>query len=141
MHGINGGYTNYFNRKYKRVGHLFQGRYRAILVEKDRYLLPLSRYVHLNPVRAGLVRRPEGYPWSSYREYVGRQKKEDWVEYGWILSQSGEKSKRAEWSYKAYVEEGLTEEAVNPFKDVYAQVVLGERSLSRGSREVSEGRA
>lgn len=125
MHGINGGYTNYFNRKYKRVGHLFQGRYRAILVEKDRYLLPLSRYVHLNPVRAGLVKKPEGYPWSSYKGYVGKEKEEDWMEYGWVLSQFAEQRKRATWKYKAYVEESLREGTENPLKDIYAQVVLG----------------
>jgi hypothetical protein len=60
MHGLNGGYTGYFNRKYGRVGHLFQGRYRGILVEKDRYLIPLSRYVHLNPVRWRVVESPMG---------------------------------------------------------------------------------
>jgi len=125
MHGVNGGYTNYFNRKYKRVGHLFQGRYRAILVEKDRYLFPLSRYVHLNPVRAGLVKKPEGYPWSSYKGYVGKEKEEDWMEYGWVLSQFAEQRKRAEWKYKTYVEEGLREGAENPFKDVYGQIILG----------------
>ena len=125
MHGVNGGYTNYFNRKYKRVGHLFQGRYRAILVEKDRYLFPLSRYVHLNPVRAGLVKKPGGYLWSSYKGYVGKEKEEDWMEYGWVLSQFAEQRKRAEWKYKTYVEEGLREGAENPFKDVYGQIILG----------------
>ena len=125
MHGVNGGYTNYFNRKYKRVGHLFQGRYRAILVEKDRYLFPLSRYVHLNPVRVGLVKKPEGYLWSSYKGYVGKEKEEDWMEYGWVLSQFAEQRKRAEWKYKTYVEEGLREWAENPFKDVYGQIILG----------------
>ena len=125
MHGVNGGYTNYFNRKYKRVGHLFQGRYRAILVEKDRYLFPLSRYVHLNPVRAGLVKKPGGYLWSSYKGYVGKEKEEDWMEYGWVLSQFAEQRKRAGWKYKTYVEEGLREGAENPFKDVYGQIILG----------------
>lgn len=125
MHGINGGYTNYFNRKYKRVGHLFQGRYRAILVEKDRYLFPLSRYIHLNPVRAGLAKKPKGYPWSSYKGYIGKEKEEDWMEYTWVLSQFSEQRKRAEWKYKIYVEEGLREEAEDPLKDVYGQVVLG----------------
>ena len=59
MHGLNGGYTGYFNRKHNRVGHLFQGRYKAILVERESYLVELSRYVHLNPVRAGMVDTPE----------------------------------------------------------------------------------
>jgi REP element-mobilizing transposase RayT len=71
MHGINGSYTGYFNRKYGRVGHLFQGRYKGILVEKDSYLIPLNGYVHLNPVRARIVRRPEQHLWSSYGGSMG----------------------------------------------------------------------
>jgi len=74
MHGINSNYTGYFNRKYGRSGHLFQGRYKGIFVERDSYLLSLSRYVHLNSVRSGLVERPEDYRWSSYRGYIGREK-------------------------------------------------------------------
>jgi REP element-mobilizing transposase RayT len=66
MHGINGGYTGYFNRRYNRSGHLFQGRYKGILAEKDAYLVQLSRYVHLNPVRARMVEKPEQYRWSSH---------------------------------------------------------------------------
>jgi len=124
LHGINGGYTNYFNRKHNRVGHLLQGRYRAIVVEKDRYLLSLSRYVHLNPVRAGLVSRPEEYPWSSYKGYIGKEK-EEWVEYSWVLSQFGGHRRRAGQKYRVYVEEGLRGGRENPFKDIYAQVVLG----------------
>lgn len=63
MRHINGAYTNYFNTKRQRAGHLFQGRYKAILVEKDAYSLELSRYIHLNPVRAGMVQLPEDYRW------------------------------------------------------------------------------
>lgn len=70
MRDINGFYTREFNNKYELVGHLFQGRYRSILVERDNYLLEVSRYIHLNPVRAKIVARPEDYPWSSYRGYV-----------------------------------------------------------------------
>src|SRR4030065_2926531 len=81
MHGINGGYTGYFNRKYNRSGHLFQGRYKGILVEKDAYLVQLSRYVHLNPVRAKIVERPEQYRWSSYPGYIGTSGDCPWVEY------------------------------------------------------------
>ena len=72
MHGINSRYTGYFNRKYSRAGHLFQGRYKALLVEKNSYLVELSRYIHLNPVRAKVIEKPERYRWSSYRGYVGR---------------------------------------------------------------------
>jgi putative transposase len=65
MHDVNSGYTTYFNVKRKRAGHLFQGRYKSLLVDKDSYLLELSRYVHLNPCRAGITERPEDYPLSS----------------------------------------------------------------------------
>jgi hypothetical protein len=72
LHGVNGRYTGYFNRKYRRSGHLFQGRYKGILVDKDTYLVQLSRYVHLNPVRAKIVEMPEQYRWSSYPGYIGK---------------------------------------------------------------------
>lgn len=124
MHGINGGYTGYFNRKYQRVGHLFQGRYRAILVDKDQYLLPLSRYIHLNPVRAGIVDRPEGYSYSSYRAYIGRIGREDWVEYDWVLSQFGRNRKRAEVNYREYVCEAI-QGVDNPLRNLFGQTVLG----------------
>jgi len=70
MRHINGAYTTYYNTKRKRFGHLLQGRYKAILVDKDAYAQELSRYVHLNPVWAGMAKRPEEYGWSSYRFYI-----------------------------------------------------------------------
>ena len=73
MQILNARYTRYFNRRYQRVGHLYQGRFHAKLVARDEYLLEVTRYVHLNPVRAGLVKRPEEYPWSSYRLYTSIQ--------------------------------------------------------------------
>ncbi len=71
MRHINGAYTTYFNVKRKHSGHLFQGRYKAILVEADAYAVELSRYIHLNPVRVGIVAAPEEYDWSSYRQLAG----------------------------------------------------------------------
>ena len=71
MHYIDASYAAYFNARHNKKGHLFQGRFKASLVEKDYYLLELSRYIHLNPVRAGLVSLPEDYIWSSYRAYIG----------------------------------------------------------------------
>ena len=70
MHLLNSAYTTYFNLKRRRSGHLFQGRYKALLVDKDHYLLELSRYVRLNPVRAGITEKPEDYPYSSFRCYL-----------------------------------------------------------------------
>lgn len=63
-----------FNKKYKYIGHLFQDRYRAELIENDRYMLEVSRYVHLNPVKANMVEKPEEYKWSSYSMYIGKTK-------------------------------------------------------------------
>ena len=74
-HTVNSAYTTYFNLKRKRTGHLFQGRYKSILVEADTYLLELSRYIHLNPVHAGLVEKPEDYIFSSYRPYIFRKRR------------------------------------------------------------------
>ncbi len=71
MQVLNARYTRYFNRRHQCIGHLYQGRFFSRLVDRDEYLLEVSRYVHLNPVRAGMVRRPEEYSWSSYRAYVG----------------------------------------------------------------------
>ena len=71
MHSLAFRYAQHFNRKYKRRGYLYQGRYKAVLVQSGTYLLRLVRYVHLNPVRARIVQRPEGYRWSSHRAYIG----------------------------------------------------------------------
>ena len=74
LQGINQRFTMYFNRRYGTVGHLFQGRYKAILCDRDAYLLSLVKYLHYNPVRGGVVRGPEAYRWSSHREYIGVNK-------------------------------------------------------------------
>jgi len=71
MQHINGAYTNFFNVRRKRSGHLFQGRYKALLVDIDEYAQELSRYIHLNPVKTGMVEKPEQYRWSSYQDYIG----------------------------------------------------------------------
>ena len=89
MRHINGAYTNYFNTKRRRAGHLFQGRYKAILVDRDAYALELSRYIHLNPIRAGMSQRPEEYVWSSYRNYAGQQVAPGWLRREGILRITG----------------------------------------------------
>ena len=70
MHHIKTAYTAYFNTKHERSGHLFQGRYKAIVIDADEYAREVSRYIHLNPVRAGLIEKPEEYRWSSYQYYI-----------------------------------------------------------------------
>jgi REP element-mobilizing transposase RayT len=123
LHHINAGYTNYYNRRHNRVGHLFQGRYKAILVDKDAYILELSRYIHLNPVRSGIVRKPEEYIWSSYKFYIDKVKVASYLNKEMILSYSG---KDAEDKYRKFVEEGLKKKIKNPFKKVVSSTILGE---------------
>jgi len=99
MRQLNGIYTQYFNRQYNRVGHVFQGRYKAILVEKDAYLLELSRYVVLNPVRARMVNQIEDWPWSSYHAMQGKVEQYPWLEINWILGQFSDDRLKAIESY------------------------------------------
>ncbi len=129
MRHINGAYTTYFNVKRKRHGHLFQGRYKAILVDADPYATELSRYIHLNPVRAGAVARPDDYEWSSYRQYVGPAKTATWLKTSFILGYfSGEDAGEA---YRAFVNDGLLEEGESPLKQVVASTVLGSPEFVR----------
>ena len=89
MRHINGVYTQAFNRRHDKVGHLFQGRFKAILVDRDAYLLEVCRYVELNPVRAGTTRKPHTWPWSSYRAHVGLEPAPEWLDvdglHGYVL--------------------------------------------------------
>jgi len=88
-------YASYYNRKHRRNGHLFQGRLKALLIDADGYLLPLSRYVHLNPVRAKIVAKPVEYPWSSYAAFMGRRRVPDFLETCRVLSYFGRKRREA----------------------------------------------
>jgi putative transposase len=126
MHGINGAYTSWYNRKYNRIGHLFSGRYRAILVDKDSYLVELSRYVHLNPVRAGMSERPEHYAWSSFSGYIRKEKELAWMEYAGILSQFGTQQDRSRKKYREYVKQGIDKEGSSIFKELVGQAILGQ---------------
>ena len=139
MHGLNGGYTGYFNRKYRRSGHLFQGRYKGIMIDKDSYLTVLSRYVHLNPVRARVVERPEQYRWSSYSGFIGRGKEYEWVEYSWILSQFGSRRLRAKRKYREYTEEAFNKKIESPLKGLHNQVILGGEEFVKRIRGMLTG--
>lgn len=123
MKQLNGIYTQYFNHKYNRVGHLVQGRYKAILVEKESYLLVLSRYIVLNPVRAGIINEPREWPWSSYCAMSEEVKKPDFLNTNWILSQFSSDKKKAAEKYKQYILADLKIEF--PYDDVVGQILLG----------------
>ncbi|MBF0458283.1 MAG: transposase [Nitrospirae bacterium] len=124
MHGLNGRYTGYYNRRHSRVGHLFQGRYKGIIVDKDEYLVSLSRYIHLNPVRAGIVDKPEDYKWSSYLGFILTAKEEPWLEYSWVLSKFGFIGKSAKADYQKFVNQGMDKED-EKLNDLYRTTILG----------------
>jgi putative transposase len=124
MHHINSSYTTYTNVKRKRCGHLFQGRFKSIVVDKDSYLLELSRYLHLNPVRAMIVEKPEDYPYSSYAAYISTQG-EALVNRSAILEMFNTKESEAIKRYRAFVENAMGEEAESPMKKVYGGMILG----------------
>ncbi len=131
MHQINASYTTYFNCKRSRSGHLFQGRYKAILVDKDEYIIELSRYIHMNPVRAKMIENPWDYKWSSCSIYVGAREVPAWLETGAVLGSFGKDPFRA---YKAFV---VKENDFEPYRYVHASSILGsEGFLSRIQKHI-----
>ena len=107
MRQLNGVFTQATNRRHTRTGHLFQGRFKGILVDKESYLLELIRYVVLNPVRARMVENPDDWPWSSYRAMVGEVAKPKWLATDGLLAQFGSRRSEASRRYRKFVSEGL----------------------------------
>lgn len=135
MRHLNGAYTTYFNVKWQRAGHLFQGRYKAILVEADPYATELSRYIHLNPVRAGIVDRPENHPWSSYRSYIGQAEPPAWLRTELILGYFGNKPEEVRHNYRKYVEEIFGCEYKSPLQKSVASCILGSQEFVKKTSE------
>ncbi len=128
MHTLNSAYTIYFNIKRGRSGHLFQGRYKAFVVDKDHYLLELSRYIHLNPVRAGIVESPEDYPYSSLRSYLF-PKEETLVFRNLIWDMISRERRKAPQRYREFVISALLGKRRNPFEKVYGGAILGGKAF------------
>lgn len=119
--------TNYvqsFNRAAGRKGHLFHGRFKSQLVEKESYLLELARYIVLNPVRAKMVERPEDYRWSSYRATAGLEAAPPWLTTSWLLAQFAPSGAEAPLAYRRFVDEGIGLER-SPWEDLKHQIYLG----------------
>jgi putative transposase len=138
MHWLMVSYTVYFNWRHKRSGHLFQGRYKSFVVEGGEYLLGLSRYLHLNPVRGKALgagtpaerrSRLRTYRWSSYRGYAGLEKPLDFVEEELVLGELQAPKAKERLHYRRFVEEGLVREIENPFEAVQWQAILGSESF------------
>lgn len=124
MRQLNGVYTQMFNRRHRRVGHVFQGRYKAILVEKDSYLLELSRYVVLNPVRALMVNDVADWPWSSYRATVDQAPSLKGLQVAWLLRQFGSDREQAIIQYRNFVRAGVGLPPV--WEELKNQIFLGD---------------
>lgn len=127
MRVLNGTYTQYFNRAHGRTGHLFQGRFHSILVDRNPYLLEVIRYVVLNPVRAGLATSPHEWPWSSFRATAGLETAPDWLDTDFTLDAVAERKGTREQKqafFAAYVESGIRGSR-SPMDDLRQQIYLG----------------
>jgi REP element-mobilizing transposase RayT len=124
MKWMNGKYAQWFNRRHGRSGHLFQGRFKGFLVEKESHLMALIRYVALNPVRARMVERPEQYRWSSYRATAGLEEVPPWLTVTWALTPFGLDLITRQQGYREYIDEGagITR---SPLDDAIGQLFLG----------------
>ncbi len=124
MRQLNGVYTQASNRRHQRVGHLFQGRFKAILVDSDAYLLELTRYVVLNPVRANMVKNPQDWIWSSYRASTGLESAPPWLQVDALLVQFATRRSLAQQRYAQFVAEGI--DVISPWSKIKGQVFLGD---------------
>jgi hypothetical protein len=138
MRQLNVSYTGYYNRRHQRVGHLYQGRFKAIVVEADSYLLELSRYIHLNPIRVGRYRSMNveqqfrvlrRYRWSSLRGYLRTKEKESFMTYHHVLDYVGGENARGRRAYASFVEEGIRKGVNRPWEKLVGGVLLGEEGF------------
>ncbi len=136
MRHLNGVYTQATNRRHSRSGHLFQGRFKGIIVDKDSYLLELTRYVVLNPIRAGMVRQPGKWPWSSYCAMTGKTPTPSWLATDGILAQFAKRRTTAQKRYSEFVAEGIKKESI--WSELQQQIYLGdEKFIKRVQRKAN----
>lgn len=126
MQWLNVSYATYFNYKRDRCGHLFQGRFKSILVDADDYLKHLSRYIHLNPKRAKVVTDAADYEWTSYPAFIGKISEPEWLCVGWLLEQFGNKRQIAQLRYQKFVEEANSKTMQNPSNKIVSGMILGD---------------
>jgi REP-associated tyrosine transposase len=136
MRQLNGVYTQQYNRRHQKTGHLLEGRFKAILVQKDNYLLELCRYVVLNPVRARAAENPETWRWSSYQATAGLRSVPGHLTTDWILSLFSLKRTVAQKKYRKFVREGLNKGT--PWGKVQGQILLGDEGSFEKFRDLLE---
>lgn len=135
MQGINQRYTAYFNRRYNTVGHLFQGRYKAILCDRDEYLPSLVKYIHFNPARAKKVKTLEAYPWSSHHSYIKETNKTDIVDTGQVLKMFSEDMTKARRLYRAYMGDEVTVKKEDIYSTIDQRILGSELFADRVKEE------
>jgi putative transposase len=129
MHFLNGVYTQKFNYVNKSCGHVFQGRYKALLVEKENYLLEVTRYIHTNPVRAGIVDLPEDHQWSSHRLYIGSISPPPWFHTDEVLSFFGKDERTSKEAFAGFVQQGVPEVIQKLYNRKRLPAVIGSESF------------
>jgi len=133
MRQLNGVFTQGSNRRHKRSGHLFQGRYKAIVVERESYFLELARYIVLNPVRAAMVKHPRQWVWSSYPAMIGKFAAPVWLTTDDLLAEFGKRRAGARPKYEEFITEGMGAETI--WKDLKGQIYLGNDDFVEQMRE------
>ncbi len=131
-------YASSVNRRYNRVGHLFQGRFKSVVIEAEKHLAALTRYIHQNPVRAGLVAHAWEYRWSSYRAYIGLEKGPEWLEKEATLERFGRREEEQRQAYREFVEEAGAEDPLRELS--YGSILGSEEFVDRMREKVSKRR-
>jgi putative transposase len=140
MQFLNGCYSGYFNKRHGRVGHLFQGRFKALLIEKRGHYTEISRYIHLNPVRSGLVMKPEDWKWSSYAGYFNADRMLEWVTYSSVLEEFGSSQIGPRAHYRNFVSEGLELGCDAPGGNMVADLIVGSEEFVAAVRKMVNDR-
>jgi REP element-mobilizing transposase RayT len=136
MRQLNSAYSQYYNRRHGLAGHVLQGRYKAILVQKESYLLELARYIVLNPVRAGIVDQLDNWEWSSHPFMMGKHPSPHWMSTSWLLALFGSDQFSAKQAYLAFVLGGMNKES--PLKNVCFQSILGSDAFIAQHRDSAQ---
>ena len=129
MQFLNGSYTGYFNHRHRRSGHLLEGRFKGHLIEEEGYFLEVSRYIHLNPVRAKLVASPEAYPWSSCPGYRRADRTLDWVTYDQVLGEFGKSVSPSRRAYMRFLQAGMADRAPSPLSNASGGLLVGSKKF------------
>ena len=131
MHRVKSGYANYFNRRHNRKNKLFKDRYSCFVIEKKNYLVELSCYLHILPRKDGVAKSPFHYKWSSLPGYINKEKREDWVDYGSILSIFDEADHKTSSNYYKYIKKNLKKQISSPFKNLRGRIILGNKDFKK----------